>query len=97
MPEEIHSAEDIFEGSALGAIAEPLRQNGRIRVVMSANDFLVTAEDVDWLEDLLGDENVYVDERGGHMGNLWEPEVKDAVLKALNDLAREVPSSAPSH
>jgi hypothetical protein len=97
LPEEIHSAEDIFEGSALGAIAEPLRQNGRIRVVMSANDFLVTKEDVDWLEDLLGVENVYVDERGGHMGNLWEPEVKDAVLRALNDLAREVRSSATLH
>lgn len=97
LPGEIETAQDMFERSALGAIAEPLRQNGRIRVVMSANDFLVTAEDVDWLKGLLGDQNVHVDERGGHMGNLWEPEVQGAVLRALNDLARGVPSSATLH
>lgn len=87
LPGEIQSADDIFQRSTLQSIAEPLRRHGRIRVVSSANDFLVTRNDVDWLEDLLGAENVYMDERGGHMGNLWEPRVQNAVLDALNALA----------
>jgi len=87
LPDEIESADDILERSTLQSIAEPLRRNERIRVVSSANDFLVTPKDVDWLCDLLGAENVYMDERGGHMGNLWEPRIQEAVLHALDDLA----------
>ena len=54
--------------------------------MLSANDFLVTEDDVGWLRDVLGAGNVYVDPRGGHMGNLWESEAQAAVMNALNEL-----------
>jgi predicted alpha/beta-fold hydrolase len=86
LPGEVETVEDLFAHSTLERIATPLRRSGRIRVVLSANDFLVSAKDVAWLQDLLGEQNVYIDQRGGHMGNLWEPEAKAAVLQALSDL-----------
>jgi hypothetical protein len=86
LPEEIRTADDLLERSTLAAIEEPLDESGRIRVILSANDFLVTPDDLGWLTQTLGAENVFIDERGGHMGNLWEPEVQAAVLDALRDL-----------
>ncbi|MBW2243165.1 MAG: VacJ family lipoprotein [Deltaproteobacteria bacterium] len=83
---EITSAEELFARADLRSIAPALRSNGKIQVFSNANDFLMTPEDIEWITDLLGAENVTFYPKGGHMGNLHLPEVQRDVMNSLGDL-----------
>jgi pimeloyl-ACP methyl ester carboxylesterase len=54
-----------------------------VRVVANADDFLLAPEHLRWLEDTLG-ERLTVFPAGGHLGNLWRPEVQAAIGRALD-------------
>ena len=53
-----------------------------VRVFTNANDFIVSDQGRDWLRQTFGDRlRVFPD--GGHLGNLADPSVQQAILDAL--------------
>ncbi len=53
-----------------------------IRVFLTTNDFLLKTAHVQWFKQTLGD-RVRVHKTGGHMGQMWRPDVREALLEAL--------------
>jgi len=68
-----------------------LSANVKIRVIANENDFLLTADDLAWLQGVLGPARVTLFKEGGHLGNLAKPAVQEAILEALKGL---LPSTA---
>jgi ABC-type transporter lipoprotein component MlaA len=68
----------------LRSVAPALAANDRIRVVTNANDLVLAPEDVWFLEDTFGPRLELSDE-GGHLGNLWRPDVQDRVMARLRE------------
>jgi len=61
-----------------------LQGNEKLRTIVNGNDFLLSAEDLEWLRQTFG-ERLTVFEHGGHLGNLAYPDVQKAIVKALRD------------
>jgi hypothetical protein len=57
-------------GLSLGDIESTLVENKNIFAMHNRDDFLVSIEDLDYLEGLLGD-RTKIYPYGGHMGNIW--------------------------
>jgi hypothetical protein len=57
-------------------------RSGDVRVIHNADDFILGAPGLAFLEQAAG-EYLTLFPTGGHMGNLYEPQVRDAVLDAL--------------
>jgi ABC-type transporter lipoprotein component MlaA len=66
----------------LRSVSTLLRVNPHVHVMTNANDLMLGAGDLQFLRDALGD-RLTVNEAGGHLGNLWRPDVQDAVLAKL--------------
>lgn len=62
---------------------QALRAQSKVRVIMNRNDFLLNPQDAAWLESTFGPSRVKVFPDGGHLGNLANPQVQDAVIAAL--------------
>ena len=60
-----------------GLMAEP-----NLQLVLTGNDFLLTADDLAWFRERFGDRVIYT-EKGSHMGQLWWPEVKKKMAEAI--------------
>ncbi len=73
--------EFLAERSFLGHARE-LADDPSIHVITNRNDFLLSSEDINWLEQTLGPGRLQIFESGGHVGNLWWPEMR-ALLKNL--------------
>jgi len=75
------TVESLLAASGLRELAPALREDPRITVLTNADDFLLGPEDVAWLRETLG-ERAIVFPQGGHLGNLWVPEVQQAIFQA---------------
>ncbi|HEU4430900.1 MAG TPA: hypothetical protein VFT98_19230, partial [Myxococcota bacterium] len=75
------SVDSLLAGSGLRDLAPALREDPRITVLTNADDFLLAPEDVAWLRETLG-ERAIVFPHGGHLGNLWVPEVQETIFQA---------------
>jgi ABC-type transporter lipoprotein component MlaA/pimeloyl-ACP methyl ester carboxylesterase len=78
-----------------------LHANPDIRVIVNQNDFLLTDEDLVWLNTTFAPERLTVFEKGGHLGNLFNSSVQKSILAALTpmrppDVKTEVPLKEPS-
>jgi hypothetical protein len=82
----VASAEDLLAKNDLRSIADGLRDNPKLRVFANRNDFLTSDEDVDWLTAQVGPERTRFFPTGGHVGNLYKPEVQAEVMRSLADL-----------
>ncbi len=82
----VASAEELLAQNDLRWIAEPLRGNPKLRVFANKNDFLTSDEDVAWLTAQVGTERTRFFPTGGHVGNLYRPEVQAEVMGSLEDL-----------
>ena len=79
--------EDSLEKAGdLRTYAEGLRASRNIRVIVNRNDFLLSAEDLAWLQATFAPEALTVFEQGGHLGNLIAPEVQKQILESLDGL-----------
>jgi ABC-type transporter lipoprotein component MlaA len=87
----VATAEELKAMNDLHAIADPLRENPKLRVFANRNDFLTSDADVEWLTALVGPERVHFFPTGGHLGNLHRPEVQAQVMDTLADLQRAAP------
>ena len=84
MPEA--SRESVGTATDLRTYSDGLRDNPKIRVIVNQNDFLLSAEDLDWLRATVSPARFKLFPHGGHMGNLSMPEVQTAILKSLEGL-----------
>ncbi len=65
-------------------VREPgLKGNQKVCVFANENDFLLREGDLAWLQGLLPETNLRVSPRGGHMGNLHEPEIQTEIYELL--------------
>ena len=58
-----------------------------LKLVLTGNDFLLTDEDLAWFRTRFKDRIIY-SETGGHMGQLWKKEVRDAMRAAIRQPTR---------
>lgn len=67
------SQRDLLEKISLRSLEDGLRGNPHVTFIGNRNDFLLDASDVAWIEKTFG-KNAILLPRGGHLGNLGEPE-----------------------
>ena len=72
--------EDINKASSLPAIEQTLKTNKKIRVIHTANDFLLDNTQKKWLEDIMGERLTILD-HGGHCGYLYFSQASDIICK----------------
>jgi len=73
-----------------------LRANPDVRVIVNRNDFLLTDDDLAWLETTFTPERLTVFPKGGHLGNLFNPKVQKSILGALTPMGPPEPKSNPN-
>jgi ABC-type transporter lipoprotein component MlaA/pimeloyl-ACP methyl ester carboxylesterase len=66
----------------LRSLQAPLSENERAFVFTNANDLVIDASDVEFLKDTFG-VRLELNADGGHLGNLWRPDVQDRVMSRL--------------
>ena len=79
-PEVVKRATD------LRTYTEALKANNKIRLIGNRNDFLLTAEDLAWVEATFDPSEVTLFGHGSHLGNLSQAAVQHAILGALDGL-----------
>jgi hypothetical protein len=83
----VSDMDELIERSDLRSVADGLRGNPKIRHFANRNDFLTTPADVAWITETLGTEHVTLFPTGGHLGNLYKPEVQTEIMASIADLA----------
>ena len=76
------TAGQIRQAADLRGVEAGLVANQDVHVILSRNDFLLQPDQVDWFTTRFSDRHT-VFESGGHMGNLWQPDFKQAIRNAL--------------
>ena len=76
----------VKNATELQAYTAELRANPSVRVIANRNDVLLAADDLAWIESTFAPAHVTLFEHGGHLGNLSEPAVQQAILGALEGL-----------
>ena len=84
----VRDEHELFDQNDLRPRAARLGVNQRIRIFTNRNDFLYNTEDVRWLEQTFGD-RLRLFEDGGHLGNLYRPDVKEAIARSIADLVKK--------
>jgi hypothetical protein len=72
--------ESLLQRSSLAAIMDRLRSNPKVHILHNVDDFLAERKSIEALKEALGD-RVTLYPYGGHLGNIWYPENKKAVLR----------------
>lgn len=93
----IQSADEMFRRSDLRMVEEPLRHATTVGVLTNENDFLLSDDDLGWLRGVFGAARIRTFADGGHLGNLSEPEVRDAIAIMLQRLRNPPHSEAAAH
>jgi len=85
---EFSSVQRMFELADARALTGSLPADGRVRVFVNANDFLLAPEDIQWLIDTFGEAHVTVRPSGGHAGSLHRREIQQQIMDSLLDMVR---------
>ena len=72
------SAAQLDTASDLRNRMSELVKAGSVHLFLTGNDFLLTSEHLAWFREHFPGHHTY-NEKGGHMGNLWEPKIQDAL------------------
>jgi len=91
---DLDDLETVEKGTDLRTYTAAFQGNQNIRVVANRNDLFLAKTDVEWIESTFGPARVALFEHGGHLGNLAQPAVQQAILDALKGL--EEFQTAPS-
>ncbi|MCA9414806.1 MAG: VacJ family lipoprotein [Candidatus Omnitrophica bacterium] len=75
--------ESILRASNLRSRQNGLARNPKIRVFTNRNDFLLSPEDLEWMERIFGNERIDIAYNGGHMGNLYISSIQDRICQFL--------------
>ncbi len=77
--------QSLTSSNSLRAIKSELESNPKVFLMHNRDDILVTPENVDYLEKVLG-ERATIYPLGGHLGNLWYPQNKQHILEVFERL-----------
>ena len=80
--EQGRSARELERSADLRSQEKLLRDDPRVRVLTNRDDFILSKDDLAWLERVLG-ERLTLHPDGGHLGNLHTPEVQGEIMDAL--------------
>lgn len=80
------TASELLRHANLRNSAQKLRNQPKIRIITNSNDFLLPNRDLKWLKNNFSSSQLTVFSQGGHLGNLNDPAVEQAIFKALDDL-----------
>jgi ABC-type transporter lipoprotein component MlaA len=83
---DLGDPEVVERGTDLRTYSAALQENSKIRVIANRNDLFLAPEDVAWVENTFAPANVTLFEHGGHLGNLAQANVQQAILRALDGL-----------
>jgi predicted esterase len=75
--------------SSLTAIGPALKDNPRVYLMHNADDFLISGEDLRFVEGVFG-ERARIYPHGGHLGNLWFPQNRRDLLSLFEPLLTPV-------
>jgi len=82
---DLANQETLRTASDLRSFESAYRNMDKVRVIANEDDFLLAPEDVQWLSATFGS-RARLFPRGGHLGNLAEAPVQEAILNALEGL-----------
>jgi hypothetical protein len=74
------------QAGSLRTYTEGLKANRNIRLILNRNDFLLPEEDLAWFKTVVREDQLTVFEKGGHLGNLFNPNVQKSIVAALAGL-----------
>lgn len=77
-----YTLEQLSELAALRSIENSLKNNQKVRIIHSTDDFLLTDEQRQWLAQIFDSRVVFL-EHGAHLGNMYTKVMHDYTLKAL--------------
>ena len=83
---ELSAPDKLEEAGSLRTYFAGLKANPKIRLIANRNDFLMPVEDLAWLKTVFAADQLTIFEKGGHLGNLSNPEVQQSILRALEGL-----------
>ena len=90
---DLSAPEALERASNLRTYGPGLQANHNIRLILNQNDFLLPADDLQWLQATLPAEELTVFPEGGHLGNLANPTVQKAIMRGLEGLDLPRPPS----
>ena len=73
-------------GTDLTVYTAQLRANPDIRLVLNRNDIFLAESDIAWVESTFDPSQITLFPDGGHLGNLSQPAVQQAILRSLDGL-----------
>ena len=76
------------QGTNLRYYSSGLQGNPKVRIIANRNDLFLAPEDLNWLETTFAPDQTALFDRGGHLGNLSQPAVQQAIQDALAGLAK---------
>jgi pimeloyl-ACP methyl ester carboxylesterase len=74
---------DFKREADLRSYTSGLASNRKARVITNRNDFIKNPNDLSWMQGTFSGERLRVFPNGGHLGNLGDEKLHDALLKAL--------------
>jgi ABC-type transporter lipoprotein component MlaA/pimeloyl-ACP methyl ester carboxylesterase len=83
---DITSPDVLKRGTDLTAYTAELQANPDIRLVLNRNDIFLAETDIAWVESTFAPSQLALFPDGGHLGNLSQPAVQQAILRALDGL-----------
>tara|TARA_B100000214_G_C23850050_1_gene572938 strand:- start:401 stop:952 length:552 start_codon:yes stop_codon:yes gene_type:complete len=69
-----------------------LKNKANVKVVLTGNDFLLTKDDLAWFRERFPGKRTIFTETGGHMGQLWKPEIYNAMRAAIRFKKADFPA-----
>jgi ABC-type transporter lipoprotein component MlaA/pimeloyl-ACP methyl ester carboxylesterase len=80
-----HGISDVSldQATDLQHLGTALRRHGDVRIIENRNDFLLSAGDRNWLDHTFGSRITWLP-GGGHLGNLSDPALREALARALD-------------
>lgn len=76
------SREKMIEAANLTPLTPWLKDDPKVWVHTNANDFLLQPQDIEWFKTTFGQHFVLFG-KGGHLGNLYKPEVQQRIMDSL--------------
>jgi ABC-type transporter lipoprotein component MlaA len=83
---DMTNPEIVRKATDLRSYTDELKANHKIRLIANRNDFLLSAEDLRWIETTFDPSEVTLFEHGSHLGNLSQAAVQRSILGALDGL-----------
>jgi ABC-type transporter lipoprotein component MlaA/pimeloyl-ACP methyl ester carboxylesterase len=94
---DLKNPDVVKRGTDLTVYTAGLQANPNVRLIMNRNDFLLAKSDISWAEGTFAPSELTIFPDGGHVGNLSQPAVQQAILQALDGLSTAPVTKVSGH